>query len=99
MELRRGSLVMDIKAHSVAASLKCHRPDKKEWTCLNSLCAIRAGAFPPEILDYVGSYESNVSPKGGCLHFLFTSELNLDGRKNPIETVRDFGYRLDETNA
>jgi len=100
-ELRRGSLVMDIKAHSVRRAENAIDLTKKEWDLLEFFMRHPGQVLSrQEILDYVWSYESNVQPEMVDVYISYLRQkLNLDGRKNPIETVRGFGYRLDETIA
>lgn len=100
-ELKRGSMAMDIKSHSL------HREDalieltKKEWDLLEFFMRHPGQVLSrQEILDYVWSYESNVQPEMVDVYISYLRQkLNLVGKKNPIETVRGFGYRLDETAA
>ncbi len=100
-ELRRGSLVMDIKAHNLRRDDKQIELTKKEWDLLEFFMRHPGQVLTrQEILDYVWSYESNVQPEMVDVYISYLRQkLNLDGRKNPIVTVRGFGYRLDETAA
>jgi DNA-binding response OmpR family regulator len=100
-ELRRGSLVMDIKAHSVRRTDKLIDLTKKEWDLLEFFMRHPGQVLSrQEILDYVWSYESNVQPEMVDVYISYLRQkLTIDGKKNPVETVRGFGYRLDETAA
>jgi DNA-binding response OmpR family regulator len=100
-EIRRGSLVMDIKAHSLRRDDKSVDLTKKEWDLLEFFMRHPGQVLSrQEILDYVWSYESNVQPEMVDVYISYLrTKLNIAGRKNPIETVRGFGYRLDETIA
>jgi two-component system OmpR family response regulator len=100
-ELRRGSLVMDIKAHSIRREEKPVDLTKKEWDLLEFFMRHPGQVLSrQEILDYVWSYETNVQAEMVDVYISYLrNKINLDGRKNPIETVRGFGYRLDETVA
>jgi two-component system, OmpR family, response regulator len=100
-EIRRGSMVMDIKAHSLRRDDKSVDLTKKEWDLLEFFMRHPGQVLSrQEILDYVWSYESNVQPEMVDVYISYLrTKLNIAGRKNPIETVRGFGYRLDETVA
>jgi DNA-binding response OmpR family regulator len=100
-ELKRGSLAMDIKSHSLSRDNKAIELTKKEWDLLEFFMRHPGQVLSrQEILDYVWSYESIVQPEMVDVYISYLRQkLNLPGRINPIETVRGFGYRLDETAA
>ena len=100
-ELRQGSVVMDLKAHTLRRQEKTVDLTKKEWDLLEFFMRHPGQVLSrQEILDYVWSYESNVQPEMVDVYISYLRQkLNLDGKKNPIETVRGFGYRLDDTVA
>jgi DNA-binding response OmpR family regulator len=100
-EIRRGAMVMDLKAHSIRRGELSIDLTKKEWDLLEFFMRHPGQVLSrQEILDYVWSYESNVQPEMVDVYISYLRQkLTLDGKKNPIETVRGFGYRFDETTA
>ncbi len=100
-EIRLGSLVMDAKAHTLRREEKAIELTKKEWDLLEFFMRHPGQVLSrQEILDYVWSYETNVQPEMVDVYISYLRQkLMVDGKKNPIETVRGFGYRFDETIA
>jgi DNA-binding response OmpR family regulator len=100
-EIRRGTLFMDIKAHQVRRGNVPVELTKKEWDLLEFFMRHPGQVLSrQEILDYVWSYETNVQFEMVDVYISYLRQkLNIDGKRNPIETVRGFGYRLDETAA
>ncbi|MEA5079376.1 MAG: response regulator transcription factor [Anaerolineaceae bacterium] len=100
-EIRLGSLVMDAKAHTLRREEKPIDLTKKEWDLLEFFMRHPGQVLSrQEILDYVWSYETNVQPEMVDVYISYLRQkLMLEGKKNPIETVRGFGYRFDETIA
>lgn len=100
-EIRLGSMVMDAKAHTLRREDKPIELTKKEWDLLEFFMRHPGQVLSrQEILDYVWSYETNVQPEMVDVYISYLRQkLTLDGKKNPIETVRGFGYRFDETIA
>jgi two-component system, OmpR family, response regulator len=100
-EIRLGSMVMDAKAHTLRREEKAIELTKKEWDLLEFFMRHPGQVLSrQEILDYVWSYETNVQPEMVDVYISYLRQkLMIDGKKNPIETVRGFGYRFDETAA
>jgi Response regulators consisting of a CheY-like receiver domain and a winged-helix DNA-binding domain len=100
-EIRQGSLVMDIKAHALRRGEKNVDLTKKEWDLLEFFMRHPGQVLSrQEILDYVWSYESNVQPEMVDVYISYLRQkIRLDSKENPIETVRGFGYKLNETLA
>jgi DNA-binding response OmpR family regulator len=100
-ELRQGNLVMDIKSHTLRRGEKSVELTKKEWDLLEFFMRHPGQVLSrQEILDYVWSYETNVQPEMVDVYISYLRQkIRLDAKENPIETVRGFGYRLNETIA
>ncbi len=100
-EIRLGSMVMDAKAHTLRREEKAIELTKKEWDLLEFFMRHPGQVLSrQEILDYVWSYETNVQSEMVDVYISYLRQkLMIDGKKNPIETVRGFGYRFDETVA
>lgn len=100
-EIRMGSMVMDAKAHTLRREEKAIELTKKEWDLLEFFMRHPGQVLSrQEILDYVWSYETNVQSEMVDVYISYLRQkLMIDGKKNPIETVRGFGYRFDETVA
>ena len=100
-ELHLGSLLMDTKAHVVHRGEKNVDLTKKEWDLLEFFLRHPGQVLSrQEILDYVWSYETNVQPEMVDVYISYLRQkIRLDSKENPIETVRGFGYRINETLA
>lgn len=100
-EIRHGNLVMDQKAHTLRRGEKSIDLTKKEWDLLEFFMRHPGQVLSrQEILDYVWSYETNVQPEMVDVYISYLRQkIRLDKHENPIETVRGFGYRLNENLA
>ncbi len=100
-ELRLGSIVMDVKAHSVRRATESVELTKKEWDLLEFFLRHPNQTLSrTAILDYVWSYESSVQPEMVDVYVSYLRQkITVTGMKDPIQTVRGFGYMLDEQNA
>jgi DNA-binding response OmpR family regulator len=100
-EIRLGDLVMDQKAHILRRGERAIELTKKEWDLMEFFLRHPGQVLSrQEILDYVWSYESNVQPEMVDVYISYLRQkISLDSKKNPIETVRGFGYKLNETIA
>jgi DNA-binding response OmpR family regulator len=100
-EIRLGSLVMDTKAHIIRREEKAIDLTKKEWDLLEFFMRHPGQVLSrQEILDYVWSYETNVQPEMVDVYISYLRQkIRVDSKENPIETVRGFGYRLNEAFA
>jgi len=100
-EIRQGNLVMDLKAHMLRRGDKTIELTKKEWDLLEFFMRHPGQVLSrQEILDYVWSYETNVQAEMVDVYISYLRQkIRLDARENPIETVRGFGYKLNEAIA
>lgn len=100
-EIRLGSLVMDIKAHTVRRGEEPIDLTKKEWDLLEYFLRNPNQILSRNsIMDYVWSYDHNVQPEMVDVYVSYLRQkLKSPGMSNPIVTVRGFGYRLDSDNA
>ena len=100
-EIRIGSIVMDVKAHSVRRANISVELTKKEWDLLEYFLRHPNQTLSrAAILDYVWSYEASVQPEMVDVYISYLRQkITVTGMKDPIQTVRGFGYMLDEQNA
>lgn len=100
-ELRVGSIVMDIKAHTARRGELPLDLTKREWDLLEFLLRHSGQTLSRrEILDYVWSFDAAVQPAMVDVYISYLRpKLTVSGRKDPIQTVRGFGYKLDPKNA
>ncbi|MRR29671.1 response regulator transcription factor, partial [bacterium] len=100
-ELRLGTIVMDVKAHSVRRANASVELTKKEWELLEYFLRHPNQTLSRSaILDYVWSYEASVQPEMVDVYVSYLRQkITVTGMKDPIQTVRGFGYMLDEQNA
>jgi DNA-binding response OmpR family regulator len=100
-ELRYGSLVMDIRAHTLRRAEKTILLTRTEWDLLEYLLRHSGQVMSREkILDYVWSYQSEVKPELVDVYISYLRQkLNLPGHRDPIQTVRGVGYRLDSADV
>jgi two-component system, OmpR family, response regulator len=100
-ELRLGSIVMDVKAHSVRRANESVELTKKEWDLLEYFLRHPNQTLSrTAILDYVWSYEASVQPEMVDVYISYLRQkITVTGMKDPIQTIRGFGYMLDEQNA
>ncbi|MEI8133271.1 MAG: response regulator transcription factor [Leptolinea sp.] len=96
-ELRVGSLVMDLRAHSIRRGMQALDLSKTEWDLLEFMMRHPGQSLSrQQILDYVWSYETEVQPDLVDVYISYLrKKLNLPGKADPIQTVRGLGYRLD----
>ncbi len=101
LELRVGSLVMDLHTHSARRGERTLELTPKEWSLLEYLMRHSNQAVTrSNILDYVWSYEGSVRPDLVDVYISYLrSKLNLPGKADPIATVRGIGYRLESSHA
>ena len=100
-ELRLGSIVMDTKAHTVRRAEQSIDLTKKEWELLEYFLRHPNQTLTrSSILDYVWSYDAAVQPEMVDVYISYLRQkITVNGKKDPIQTVRGFGYMMDETNA
>jgi two-component system, OmpR family, response regulator len=100
-ELRVGTIVMDLNAHTVRRSDLPIELTKREWDMLEFFLRHPNQTLSrAEILDYAWSYDTQVRPDLVDVYVSYLRQkLTISGRKDPIQTVRGFGYMLEEVNA
>jgi DNA-binding response OmpR family regulator len=96
-ELRRGDLVLDMRAHSAR---RCDRPldlTATEWNLLEFLLRHSGQTLTrQQILDHVWSYERDVQVTMVDVYISYLRrKLRVPGLPDPIATVRGVGYRLE----
>jgi two-component system OmpR family response regulator len=100
-ELRQGDLVMDLRAHVARRGDVPLDLTSTEWKLLEYLLRHADQTLTRgQILDYVWSYESDVLATSVDVYISYLrKKLNVPGRRNPIETVRGVGYRLESKDV
>jgi DNA-binding response OmpR family regulator len=100
-ELRIGSIVMDLKAHTLRRAEFAIDLTKREWDMLEFFIRHPNKTLSrTEILDYAWSYDTLVKPELVDVYVSYLRQkLTITGKKDPIQTVRGFGYLMDEKNA
>jgi two-component system, OmpR family, response regulator len=96
-ELRIGDLVMDLGTHTARRGTAPLDLTSTEWNLLECfLRHPRQALSRQQILDYVWSYARDVQPTMVDVYISYLRrKLNVPGRRDPIETVRGLGYRLN----
>jgi DNA-binding response OmpR family regulator len=100
-ELRVGRLVLDLHSHTARRGNQSLDLTKTEWTLLECLMRHPGQTLTRQkILDYVWSYEAEVQSTLVDVYVSYLrNKLSLPGMKDPIQTVRGLGYRLDIGDA
>jgi two-component system OmpR family response regulator len=100
-ELRVGSLVMDMRSHTVRRGEKPIELTPTEWSLLEYLMRHPGQTLTRQnILDYVWSYEKAVQPTMADVYISYLrNKLHQPGMKDPIQTRRGLGYCLVMENA
>ena len=100
-ELRLGTLVMDIKAHTIRRGDTPIELTKKEWDLLEYFLRNPNQTLSRQsIMDYVWSYDRSVQPEMVDVYISYLRQkLKSSGMENPITTVRGFGYKLEAGHA
>jgi two-component system, OmpR family, response regulator len=101
LELRVGSLVMDLRMHALRRNESPIDLTKTEWDLLEYFMRHPNQILTREnILDYVWSYEGKVRLDLVDVYVSYLRQkLNLPGKLDLINTVRGVGYRLDPDHA
>ncbi len=96
-EIRIGDLVMDLGTHTARRGNVPLELTSTEWNLLECfLRHPRQALTRQQILDYVWSYAREVQPTMVDVYISYLRrKLNVPGRRDPIETVRGLGYRLN----
>jgi two-component system OmpR family response regulator len=100
-ELRVGSIVMDLRAHTARRAEHILDLTKTEWSLLECLLRHPGQTLTRQtILDYVWSYESEVQPTMVDVYISYLrNKLHQPGMKDPVQTRRGVGYALVTENA
>ena len=101
LEMRIGSLVMDLNLHTLRRGEQVIDLSKTEWDLLEFLLRHPKQTLTRQaILDYVWSYDCTVRPDLVDVYVSYLrKKLNQPGMADPIVTVRGVGYRLDTDHA
>jgi DNA-binding response OmpR family regulator len=96
-ELRSADLVLDMRMRTARRGDRALDLTATEWKLLEYLMRHPGQALNrQQILDYVWSYERNVQPSMVDVYISYLRhKLNLPDRRDPIQTVRGVGYRLE----
>jgi two-component system, OmpR family, response regulator len=96
-ELRRGDLVLDMRARTARRGIHALDLTTTEWNLLECLMRHAGQALSrQQILDYVWSYERDVQASMVDVYISYLRrKLSLAGHTDPIQTVRGVGYRLE----
>jgi DNA-binding response OmpR family regulator len=96
-ELRRGDLVLDMRARTARRGIHALDLTTTEWNLLECLMRHAGQALSrQQILDYVWSYERDVQVSMVDVYISYLRrKLNLPDHADPIQTVRGVGYRLE----
>jgi two-component system, OmpR family, response regulator len=100
-ELRVGSLVLDLRAHTARRGNRALNLSPKEWALLEYLMRHPGQSLTRQnILDYVWSYESEVQPTMVDVYISYLRDkLHQPGLRDPIQTRRGVGYYLEPDHA
>jgi DNA-binding response OmpR family regulator len=100
-EVRVGGLVLDLRTHTARRGDSALDLTKTEWTLLECLMRHPGQILERQfILDYVWSYETDVQPTMVDVYISYLRrKLNQPGRRDPIQTRRGVGYRLEPQDA
>ena len=96
-ELRRGDLVLDMRARTARRGVQALDLTTTEWNMLECLMRHAGQALSrQQILDYVWSYERDVQASMVDVYISYLRrKLSIPGQTDPIQTVRGVGYRLE----
>ena len=100
-EIRCGQLVLDMTAHIARRGEKTLDLTQTEWALLEYLMRHPGQVLTRQnILDYVWSYENEVQPTMVDVYISYLrNKLDMPGMRDPIETVRGVGYKLEAKYA
>ena len=100
-ELRIGSIVMDLNAHTVRRSDTLIELTKREWDMLEFFLRHPNRTLSrTEILNYAWPDDAQVKQELVDVYVSYLRQkLTIDGRKDPLQTIRGFGYMLEEKYA
>jgi len=100
-ELRIGSIVMDLTSHAIRRADTALELTRREWDMLEFFMRHPNQTLSrAEILDYAWSYDAQVKPELVDVYVSYLRQkLTISGKKDPIQTIRGFGYKLEEIDA
>jgi DNA-binding response OmpR family regulator len=100
-ELRCGEIVLDLRAHTARRGNTPLDLSTTEWNLLECLLRHPGQALSrQQILDYVWSYQSGVQSSMVEVYISYLRrKLNQPSKRDPIQTVRGVGYRLEPKDA
>jgi len=100
-ELRVGSMVLDLKAHSLRRAEKAIDLSKTEWDLLELLMRHADQVLPRQnIINYIWSFDAAIKPELVDVYVSYLrKKLDIDGLIDPIQTIRGIGYLLESKNA
>jgi DNA-binding response OmpR family regulator len=100
-ELRVGEIVMDLNAHSVRRFDNPIDLTKREWDMLEYFLRHPNQTLSRQaILDYAWSYDAHVKLELVDVYISYLRQkIGITGKKDPIQTIRGFGYLLKEKDA
>jgi two-component system OmpR family response regulator len=101
LELRCGEIVLDLHTHKARRADSPLDLSTTEWDLLECFMRHpRQALSRQQILDYVWSYECEVQPSLVEVYVSYLrKKLNQPGKRDPIQTVRGVGYRLEPDDA
>lgn len=96
-ELRQGDLVLDLRLHRARRGAQPLDLTPTEWNLLEYFLRNPGQALSrQQILDYVWSYERDVQLSLVDVYISYLRrKLAQPGQRDPIQTVRGVGYRLE----
>jgi DNA-binding response OmpR family regulator len=100
-ELRQGDLVLDLKAHTARRGEIPLDLTSTEWKLLEYLMRHPGQTLTrAQILDYVWSYDADVLETSVDVYISYVrKKLSQPGKRDPIQTVRGVGYRLEVSDV
>jgi two-component system OmpR family response regulator len=100
-ELRCGEIVMDLQAHSARRNTQPLDLTATEWNLLEYFVRHSNQVLTrQQILDYVWPHDRGVQPSMVEVYVSYLRhKLNMPGKRDPIQTVRGVGYRLEADHA
>jgi two-component system OmpR family response regulator len=100
-ELRCGEIVLDLRARAARRGNTPLDLTVTEWNLLECLLRHPGQVLTrQQILDYVWSYQNEVQPSMVEVYVSYLrKKLDQPGRRDPIQTVRGVGYRLEPNDA
>ena len=100
-ELRRGDLVLDLRAHTARRGDRALNLTTTEWNLLEYLMRHPGQVLTREqILNAVWPLDADVLPSLVDVYVSYLRrKIHLPGRPCPIQTVRGVGYRLEAVDV